>query len=95
MPNRRQTWPYNGAAASPPALTQTPDGLLNSARSLAGPLRLGTAPGRVGPRGAVADGFGGSDFGMDRGNPREMDHIGVSRPGAAPPDSPLISRKYR
>lgn len=63
MPNRRQTFPYNGAAASPPALSLSPDCLLNSARPLAGPLRLGTAP-NVGPNGALRDGFRGSDFGM-------------------------------
>ena len=74
MPNRRQAWPYNGQAASPEAITQSPDGTLRSGRSLAGPLRMGTAPG-VGPRGALLEGRG-SDFDMDRGTPRGYDPMG-------------------
>jgi len=94
MPNRRQSWPYNGAAASPPALTQSPDGLLNSNRSLAGPLRLGTAPG-VGPRGNDIESTRGSDFGMDRISPRALDSIGQKYPESpGTPQSRLISR-YR
>lgn len=89
MPQRR-AWPYGGAADSPPALTQTPGGLLNSARSLAGPLRLGTAPG-VGPRGAPP--VGDTDFGMDRITPRPMDSIGQQYPRGAPPESKLIARE--
>ena len=89
MPNRRQSWPYNGQAASPPALTQTPDVLLSSARSLAGPLRLGTAPG-VGPRGAPD--IGATDLGMDRISPRPMDSIGQQYPRGEPPGSRLVSR---
>ena len=92
MPNARQTWPYNGAAVSPEALTQSPDGLLNSGRSLAGPLRLGTAPG-VGPRGALLDGLNGrSDFGMDRISPRPYDAIGQKYPENVDRQSRLISR---
>lgn len=89
MPNRRRTWPYQGAADSPPALTQTPDALLNSGRSLAGPLRLGTAPG-AGPRGAPP--VGDTDLGMDRISPRPMDSIGQQYPRGAPPESTLVSR---
>jgi hypothetical protein len=55
-------------AASPPAFTLTPDGYLKSDRALAGPLRLGTAPG-VGPKGTRTTGFG-TDFGVDRNNKR-------------------------
>ena len=81
MPNARQSWPYNGAATSPAALTQTPDGLLNSDRSLAGPLRRGTS-GNVGP---VARALGGnvvrgeSDFGMDRRHRTDIDAAGRLR----------------
>ena len=77
MPNARRTWPYNGFGSSPPALTITPDTILNSARYCAGPLRLGTAPG-VGPRG-VPDGPGQrTDYGMDSISPRRMDPMGTS-----------------
>ena len=78
MPNSRKTWPYNGQAASPAALTLTPDGLLNSDRSLVGPLRRGT----FGTAGPTARGLGGvatrgaSDFGMDRISQRNHDPIG-------------------
>lgn len=92
MPNRRQSWPYLGQASSPPALTQTPDGLLNSERSLVGVLRLATAGGRVGPRGALTDGFRATDFGTDVISPRGHDPIGRI-PYTA--ESDLISRKYR
>ena len=90
MANRRQTWPYQGAATSPPALTQSPDGLLNSGRSLAGPLRLGTAPG-IGPTGE-RNGARESDFGMDRIGRRAVDAIGRQYPRA---DATLISRGRR
>lgn len=76
-------WPYKsngGAATSPPALTQSPDGLLRSGRSLAGPLRNGTGP-DVGP---AARGFGAvvnraaTDFGRDSVSPRSFDPMGTS-----------------
>lgn len=76
MPDVKRSWPYLGQASSPPALTLTPDGLLNSARSLAGPLRLGTAAG-VGPSGAPEGAYRNSDFGMDRISPRRFDPIGT------------------
>lgn len=94
MANARRSWPHQGAPASPAALTLTPDGLLNSDRSLAGPLRRGTF-GSVGPTarsiGSVAV-RGASDFGMDLVTPRAMDHIGVSYQGAASPVSKRIRR---
>ena len=74
MPNRNRSWPYQGQAASPAALTLTPDGILNSERSLAGPLRRGTF-GSVGPA-ALVGGRGASDFGMDRISQRCHDPIG-------------------
>jgi hypothetical protein len=76
MPNRRRTWPYDGQADSPPAITVGASGVLNSSRSLVGPLRRGTAPG-VGPRGR-ADGGGGSDLGTDRVSPIGFDPMGTS-----------------
>lgn len=94
MPDRRQNWPYLAGATSPAALTQTPDGLLNSDRSLAGPLRRGT----YGPVGPTGRGLGNvvsraaTDFGMDRVTPRDMDHIGTSKPGAPPPESTRVRR---
>ena len=59
----------------PTGFFQTADGVLKSGRSLAGPLRTGTAPG-VGPKGA-ADGGNGSDFGTDRISPRGFDPMGT------------------
>ena len=94
MPDRRRSWPYQGQATSPAALTQSPDGLLNSDRPLGGPLRRGT----FGPVGPTGRGIGGvvnraaTDFGVDQVTPREFDHIGVSRPHAMPPESKRIRR---
>lgn len=94
MPDRRQSWPYLGQAASPAALTQTPDGLLNSDRSLVGPLRRGT----YGPVGPTGRGLGNvvnraaTDFGMDRVSPRPFDHIGQTYPNAPAPQSTRIRR---
>jgi hypothetical protein len=87
VPNARRTWPrYN----DPPATFLAPDGVMRSERSLAGPLRLGTAPG-VGPNGMLDDGYGRSDFGMDRISPRCHDPIGRAPYTAV---SRLVSR-YR
>ena len=71
--------PWPPIARSPAAFTASPDGFLKSDRSLAGPLRLGTAPG-VGPRGRGrrGEGLGDSDFGMDRVTPRGFDPMGTS-----------------
>ena len=90
MANARQTWPYNGASTSPAAKTLTADGLLRSDRRLAGPLRLGTAPG-VGPGGFRPGGPGGdSDFGVDRVTPRRFDPMGNSNRRA--PEFPTSRR---
>lgn len=76
MPRERE-WPL--VADSPPAVTLSPDGVMNSARSLVGPLRRGTA-GPVGPAPLSAAGRGASDFGMDRISPRPRDAIGQKYP---------------
>ena len=95
MANRRRTWPYSGAAESPPAITVSPDTTLNSARSLAGPLRLGTEP-RVGPRGVIPEGVRESDLGVDRVTPRGFDPMGTSDTRAPPQEpSELIARAGR
>ena len=70
---KQSEWPTE---REPSATFVTPDGYLNSARSLAGPLRMGTEP-RVGPRGAVAGG-NSSDFGTDRISPRGFDPMGTA-----------------
>ena len=98
MPDRRRGWPYDGqGAASPPAITVSPDTDLRSNRSLAGPLRLGTEP-RVGPRGNVVSesGFLGSDLGVDRISPRGFDPMGTSDSRLPPQEaSELLSRAGR
>lgn len=79
---------------SPTAFFTDPDGIKKSERSLAGPLRMGTAPG-VGPNGPLRDG-GGSDYGMDRISPRRFDPIGNSLVrGGERESSPLVSRELR
>jgi hypothetical protein len=78
---------------APSAFFTSPDGFLKSERSLAGPLRRGTAAG-VGPSGATTN--GSSDFGMDRISPRRFDPIGNSLNRAGERESsPLISRELR
>ena len=78
---------------SPTAFFATPDNMLKSDRSLAGPLRLGTEP-RVGPKGAVRG--GNSDFGIDRITPRGFDPIGTALDRYGPQEkSPLVSRELR
>jgi hypothetical protein len=72
---------------------QSPDVIEKSDRSLAGPLRLGTAPG-VGPKGALRP--GASDFAMDRVSPRGFDPLGTSDTRLpAQEASELISREIR
>jgi hypothetical protein len=77
---------------------QTADAILRSDRQLAGPLRMGTAPG-VGPRGravAVDRVEAASDFGMDRVDPREFDPMGTSlNRYPERPSSELLSREIR
>jgi hypothetical protein len=78
---------------SPTGFYQSPDVVQRSDRAVAGPLRLGTAPG-VGPRGALRN--GSSDFGMDRVSPRGFDPMGTSlerEPRQEP--SELVSREVR
>ena len=78
---------------SPTAFFATADGYLKSGRSLAGPLRLGTAP-PIGPSGAVRN--GNSDFGMDRVTPRGFDPEGTALTRYGPQESsPLVSRELR
>lgn len=94
MPDRNRSWPYQGQATSPAALSLSPDGLLRSNRPLAGVLRNGTGP-DVGPAAREFGSLttrGDTDLGMDRVTPRDMDHIGVSKPGAPPPESTRIRR---
>lgn len=72
----------------------SPDGFLRSERSLAGPLRLGTAP-DVGPRGLVAGGTA-SDFEMDRISKRGFDPMGTPDERTnVQESSPLVSRAVR
>jgi hypothetical protein len=76
---------------APTAFFAAPDGYLKSERSLAGPLRMGTAPG-IGPRGAIRN--GSSDFGMDRLEMKPVDRCGVKYPEVDPP-VPMVSRELR
>lgn len=79
---------------SPTAFFVHPDTTLKSERSVAGPLRMGTAPG-VGPSGAIRGGTS-SDFGLDRVSPRRFDPIGTPLERQGPQEaSTLISRELR
>lgn len=95
MPNRNRSWPYrDGQAASPPAITVSPDANLRSNLSLAGPSRLGTAPG-VGPKGAPDAAYLVSDLGVDRVSPRgNVDYMGQG-PKRWEEPSELIARFAR
>lgn len=92
--NRRTDNEWPRVKREPVGFFQTGDAVLKSDRSLAGPLRMGTALG-VGPRGrAVGD--GASDFGMDSVTPRSFDPMGTSCTRAPPmPESRLISEETR
>ena len=81
---------------SPTGFFQARDGVLRSNRSLAGPLRMGTAPG-VGPRGGAveADYTRDSDFGMDRISPRTFDPIGSDCDRWPSPTSDLVAKQTR
>lgn len=86
--------PWLPIKREPTGFFQTADGILKSGRSLAGPLRLGTAPG-VGPGGLTSDG-NASDFGMDRVSPRRFDPIGSHNTRAPEREaSTLLSRESR
>jgi len=77
---------------APTAFFAVPDGYLKSERSLAGPLRRGTAN-TVGPKGS---GNGPSDFGMDRVSPRGFDPIGTALTRYGQQEaSQLLSRELR
>lgn len=92
MANGRRTWPYNGQADSPVALSLSPDTLLRSDRSLAARGRLGTAPG-VGPVGFTPGGRAASDFGLDNVSPRRFDPLGT--PDVRSPSFPGSTRIRR
>jgi len=78
----------------PSATFATADGYLRSGRPLAGPLRLGTAPGS-GPSGLLNDG-NASDFGMDRVSPRRFDPMGSHNTRSPEREaSTLLSRETR
>lgn len=88
-------WPRqrteDGAGRGDPVLKSlTPDGVMRSDRSLAGPLRLGTAPG-VGPR--RMGGPTGTDFGVDRVSPRGFDPMGTSDSRAPAQEASTTIRK--
>jgi hypothetical protein len=75
---KQSEWPL--VRRLPQACFLLPDGIFESERSLAGPLRTGTAPG-VGPRGNQGGGESRtSDFGMDRVERRPVDRMGVKYP---------------
>jgi len=76
---------------SPTGFFNSPDTIQRSNRSVAGPLRTGTAPG-AGPRGAPP--AGSSDFEMDRLEHRAFDHIGQKYPQSDPKVG-LISKEVR
>jgi hypothetical protein len=94
---KQSEWPRGQADGSerggPTGCFQTRDGVLKSNRSLAGPLRYGTAPG-VGPKGD-GGGNGASDFGMDRVEPRDFDPMGTPRNRFGEIPSELVSRSAR
>jgi hypothetical protein len=93
---KEREWPT--VKRNPDAYFLTGDGFQRSDRSLAGPARMGTAPG-VGPRGAaVATGRDEerSDMGVDRVSPREFDPEGTSLRRYGPDhESDLVSRQIR
>jgi hypothetical protein len=71
-----------------------PTGYFRNERNVAGPLRMGTAPG-CGPRGLVAGG-GASDFETDHTTPRWFDPLGTPNERAPTfPKSTLLSRAVR
>jgi hypothetical protein len=87
---RQGEWPP--VKRQPDATFQATVGTQRLERSVAGPLRMGTAPG-VGPRGAA--GNEASDYGMDRVTPREFDPIGTPQSRFTGEDSKLISSRRR
>ena len=71
---------------------KTPDVIQKSDRSVAGPLRMGTAPG-VGPSGASLT--GNSDFEVDRITPRDFDPLGTTRDRFGEIASARVSKEVR
>lgn len=91
--SRENQRPWIPPKREPVGYFQTADVIQRSDRSLAGPLRMGTAPG-VGPRGAIRN--GNSDFEMDRITPRGFDPMGSHNTRAPDfPSSTLLSREAR
>lgn len=89
---KQSEWPRS--SREPEGFFVSPDAILKSGRSLVGPLREGTAPGPVGPRGGSADQE--SDFGIDSVSPRPFDPMGTSTERAPPfPPSRLIRGRRR
>lgn len=90
---RQSEWPI--VKREPDAWVVAPDVWERTDRGAAGPLRSGTVPDGVGPRGrgrsAPRD---ASDYGMDRVSPREFDPIGTSIARYTNPkrDADLISQ---
>jgi hypothetical protein len=88
---RQGEWPI--VKREPDAYVLVPDVYTRTDRGAAGPLRSGTSPG-VGPSTRARPRAGGSDYGMDRVEPREMDPMGTSKKRNPSPSfdrSPLIS----
>lgn len=93
---RQGPWPRMREFRWPDAKFVTPDAYLNSARSVAGPLRTGTSP-NVGPRGLYAsERTRYTDYGTDNLTPRSFDPMGTSDTRAPEfPSSQFISRELR
>ena len=77
----------------PDACFLVPDGKFSSDRSVAGPLRMGTASG-TGPNGPLI--AGRSDMGMDKLSPRRFDVMGSHNERSPPREtSRFISKEIR
>lgn len=87
--NQREWIP---AKREPVGFFQTANVVQRSDRNLAGPLRMGTAPG-TGPSGAVLS--GNSDFEVDRTSPRDFDPLGTTRDRFGKIESARISKEVR
>lgn len=79
---KQSEWPPE---REPSATFVTRDGYFKSGRDLAGPLRMGTAPG-VGPKGS-GNGGNSSDFGTDRISPRGFDPMGTDLDRTGPQEA--------
>jgi hypothetical protein len=73
---RQGEWPL--VKREPDAYVLVPDVYTRTDRPAAGPLRLGTVPDGVGPRGRGGGGLELSDYAMDRISPRSFDPMGTS-----------------